>query len=681
LTDHSAVDAPVLRRYFDRLERIADEAGDAKLDALAPFMRSHAPAVADDLGWTALLYEHESQEPVRFSVRIGSLDASEPDVSAPARMPLRSNLYDVVSAALCGSIAKGALNTLHTPVGETKTSSFRLDLANGEDARIAVAKLIARVNRASFALTLSNAFELVDAFRSPLLYNRLMLAAGDAIERTCSGEGSISSPPDHDAAIKDIANEIFKEVPRLREKLGSAPRLEPEALRADSTGSMLWLDAVFADLLESFGNRGAEQAKRVRQKSREAWAAQKELSWLWVDLQSPTGTKWVDLLADSLWLDRVHAQTERRGAARPFSISSVRVEGGSYVKMPKTMASLSWAFGAPGTRAVEIDGDSYALEPSAATDALLLPRTYPLFSMLEGHERRPHQTVLPLEAEETALPVAIVNAAQYAITPLASKVALLVLAADDVKRGHMQSLSLSDLVRRLHPTAKRFQARELAAAENALRELRRIVAILPDGRDVALFDTAAFDPSLVAGTGPSANVMVTWGLTRTFLDILARGVTGGRLKGNEFNGDFLINIDGAMRIPNKRPGMLRVYVRLAAHWNAYSIPGSGGAFDASRMPAYTIDRLATMANSYSAGVVEYLQANDRKALKASKRVQLSKERKSIRDDIEALEEMNLLRVEKAHRDEIRLLPPGAHHAAWEQMRKGGSRPDSSSGRG
>jgi hypothetical protein len=314
---------PPLRRYFEKLESLAANAGDSKLDALIPFMRSHALATADDLGWTAQVFREQEAEPVSFSVHFGSLGT--PQVEA-TRRPARSNLHEVVAAALRGSVLKGTLNALYMPVGAAGQSAFRLELSSGEDARLAIAAIISRVHRASFALTLSSAFDLVDAYASTELQQRLVHAALETIDRTCGGESSIARPHDLDHAAKDIANEVSKSAADLRKALGEHPRYEQEARRANDTGDMLWLDATLANTLQATGDHGKLLAERVRKKSRDRWSSGEDLALLWAAPDNPFGAKWVEYLAEALWIDRVRANLERAAHRSPAIVRATLVD-------------------------------------------------------------------------------------------------------------------------------------------------------------------------------------------------------------------------------------------------------------------------------------------------------------------------------------------------------------------
>ena len=135
-----------------------------------------------------------------------------------------------------------------------------------------------------------------------------------------------------------------------------------------------------------------------------------------------------------------------------------------------------------------------------------------------------------------------------------------------------------------------------------------------------------------------------------------------------------MNLDGAMRLPTKRPATLRHYIRAAAHWNAAFKPG--GAFDPGKLPTYTAQKWASMTNSIPPAAVAYLLADGkRKRTTSTGAAQWSKDRKAMLDDLDFLHAEGLVVVEKVGKDGLRLLPPAVHQEAWALARKAGTRPD------
>jgi len=465
---------------------------------------------------------------------------------------------------------------------------------------------------------------------------------------------------DTKGARRTLANHVSEHVERLRADLGlDAP---PPVSEAEALEIVNALDEGFARHVETMGEAGGKLARKVRAESKKRTGADVETRWKpWAKADGKP--RWLLELARVTWLH----EAKREADARPFAPTVVRANGDRWAKQPKVIAPVSWAMGAPGMRAIKLDGENYAPEPGVAVK--LVPRSFALLAGIDGHERRPHQTVLALESEEdqTALAVAVVGATNYAISPLAAKLALLVLASEDVRSGKLQRSTLEQLAQNSHPGA-RIQPRELHATAAALDDLRRLFVYLPNGTKIQTFDTtSAASPGFAV-----KDLVVKLGLARTFLDALASGVHGGTLRGNEYNGDFLVNLDAAMRLPGKRPALLRHYIRAAAHWNASFKPG--GAFDEGKLPAYTAEKWGAMTNSLPPGVVEYLDAGGKRT-SSTQRAAFSKSRKSMLEDLEYLHENGLVRFEKSGRDRFRLLPPDAYQVAWTLARKAGARPD------
>jgi hypothetical protein len=442
----------------------------------------------------------------------------------------------------------------------------------------------------------------------------------------------------------DLAEEVRSSIAAFKSPLLSGVH-PASSVEAEEFG--LKLTAEFCEHVKRTGAHGAEIGKLVE---KDPWK-------LWLERNG--FEPFLVALARAVLVDRVLPMHSRYERATPMTWGKSTELG--YRTLPKSAAPISWAFGGQST--VKVDGDTYAQTPDVAK--ALVPRSWPL---LKGAEQsKPHQAVLAFEApERDTLPVAVVGATQYAITPTAAKVAVLALANDNIKRGHMQSIGLGELAQLIHPSSKRIQARELEATSAALDELRRLFVYLPDGGKVPLFGTkSAINPKTA-----TAELRVLVGLTSEFLHTLKTGITGPALRGGEYRGEFLVNLDGMMRISNKRPSLLRHSIRAYAHWNAAFKPGSDGRFDASRMPAFSVEKWAALANSLPPGVVEYLAANEDKRDTSTRRAQLTKERKAVLEDLDELEAMGLVRVEKLSRYEFKLLPPESYLEAWRKSKDG-----------
>ena len=468
-------------------------------------------------------------------------------------------------------------------------------------------------------------------------------------------------------ASEDACDKLAGALRRTVEKLRPILRLDalPPTTEREALALLDTINGAFADYVAPMGDGGKKLAASVREASAARANASADERWkLW---RSEPGRepRWLVELAVVVWC----SEAERETNARDFSLSVVHAGGDRYVKQPKVVPAISWAMGAPGMSTVELEGDRYAPEPGVA--ARLVPRSFALLSEIKGHERRPHQTVLALEREDdsTALAVAVAGATNYAISPLAAKYALLILASEEVRTGKPQRSTLGRFAAEAYPDT-RIQPRELRASALALDELRRLFVYLPNGAKVQVFDTT----SAAAPEYALKDLPIVSGLTRSFAVALAGGLSGGALRGNEYNGDFLVNLDGAMRLPTKRPATLRHYIRAAAHWNAAFKPG--GAFDPGKLPAYTARKWASMTNSIPPAAVAYLLADGkRKRTTSTGAAQWSKDRKAMLDDLDFLHAEGLVVVEKVGKDGLRLLPPAVHLEAWAKARKEGSRPD------
>jgi hypothetical protein len=464
-------------------------------------------------------------------------------------------------------------------------------------------------------------------------------------------EKSEKSHLDATDAVSQLADATRRSIGSFRSPLleGSYPQTA-----ADADNWALELKRAFADHLARTGPRG---------KTLGAQADKVEDPWpLWLR-RVKAYEPFLFALARALWTDKVNRPTSQ------FELSTAQVGDDRYSTLPKTASAVSWAFGGAGkTTPVKVDDDTYATTPSVASK--LLPRSWPLLTD-KGIEKRPHQAVLAFESPASeSLPVAVVGATNYAITPLAAKVAVLALANENVKRGKMQSISLGELARLVNPNAKRIQDRELQAASAALDELRRLFVYLPDGGKVQLFDTkSAINPSMA-----TADLQVLVGLASGFVHTLDSGIVGGSLSGNEYRGEFLINLDAMMRIPAKRPSLMRHSIRAYAHWNAAFKPGSDGEFDPSMMPTFSAEQWAAITNSIPPGVVEYLLANDPQHRSDTRRVQWGRDRKAMQEDLAELEAAGIIVVEQHGKDRFKLLPPKAYLEAWRLSRKQGKRP-------
>ena len=452
----------------------------------------------------------------------------------------------------------------------------------------------------------------------------------------------------------------LRELERLGEKASGSVKLHCEGAVERATKWRAALDAHRDALADRVPNEQLEASARLVATREEATEAL--VQWLLPAKNDHTPAPGaVLMLADCLWSDRVRPRLN----AHTFAPSIVATGGDHYAKMPKIVSPISWAMGAPG-QSVTVDGDEYANEPSLTTK--LLPRTHALLPA--DHATRPHQTALALELDEAdALPVAIANAQGLVMSTGAALLALQFFADNNIRQGRTVRFELGELTKRLRPEAKRVQQRDHETTAGWLVELSNLSVFLPDDTRMHLFDMQTPRSPEAA----RADMSLLCGLSRTCAEAL-RGLQGPGLKGNEYNGEFLINLSGTMRLPMNRPTLLRHYIRATAHWNAAFEPGTG-KFDPSRMPTHELDKWAAIANTYSPGVVEYLVAKgeDRKRL-ADRRRARSKERQRIINDWDDLAARGLVTIEK-NGERYRLVPPEQHQEARRKMRQRGDRPE------
>lgn len=452
------------------------------------------------------------------------------------------------------------------------------------------------------------------------------------------------------AARAELSESVAKHLPLLLEAVGH-PAVEGADERAAAWLAVLPL-------------RGAEdEATKFRGGQRTTSASE----------------RWGDPLYAARFLARRLWRLEVRPRfARPLPVFAphiVRVGTDRYAKMPKQSAPMAWSFGADRQRAapaVEVDGERYGSIPDALGGAML-PRSYSLLP--SGHEKRPHQTALPMDTGEApmALSVVVSGSAPYVVSPVAAKLSLLAFSDRRVRGGELVKHTLGGLARELHPRSNRLLKRDLTTSAEALDELRRLFLFLPDGTKVQVFDVQ----SPAAPDHAEATMPIRFGVTRTFAEALSVRDTP-RTTGHEleraYNGEYLINLDGALRLPNNRPAMLRNYIRAAALWNASFLPATG-AFDPDRVRFLSLEELAIIANDLPPGVVEYLAADKagRQRL-AERRSDLAKSRKQGREMLEELEATHgLLVVEADGKGGYRLMPTEHHLEAWRKYRAGAGR--------
>ena len=431
-------------------------------------------------------------------------------------------------------------------------------------------------------------------------------------------------------------------------------RYPPPIASEDRT--MLAMDAVRIAILESLQSPDVED---VRASCQQRWRdSQSDPVALWEPwLAGDAAPNAILGLGLAVWNLRVRPDLVR--SESQFHVSGTLHNDSRYSKLPKLTSGFAWAMGGTGQRLTGTDhnGERYRLEPGVAEGVTtgLVPGTAALIAKIDGHEKRPHQTFLALDLDEEPQPLAaeLVGATSYGVlTGPDAKLAILTLASDDVKRGGSFSLSLGELAAELYPGV-RIQATHLESASKAARHLRRVCLHLPDHRQLQVFDNVA-----TAHDRATPDVMVSLGLGARLVEVLARGIPGH----SAYFGEFLINLDGAMRLDSRHPALLRHYIRAAAGWNSARAPGTG-EFSEKMLPAYTSTTWAALTNSLPLGAV---RAGSSNALKNAQ--------SKVRDELKRLErDHGLLRVKELPAREFKVLPPGDLNEAWKKIRNEGAR--------
>ena len=393
-------------------------------------------------------------------------------------------------------------------------------------------------------------------------------------------------------------------------------------------------------------------------------------SCVYDETELPKGD-WLRLLAMPWATERAAALAERlerqKTAAALEDAPRVKVKGRDFRRVPKVLAGVSWAFGGSGVELsrVTVDGKEYAPAPDLAVQnpSALVPASYALLP--EDHAKKAHQTLLPIDLQggqdAPPLPVALAGATQYALAPAAGKLGLLVMAAAWAVKGKLHKTTLRDLTRAINPDAAKLVTSHFETVTRGLVQLDGLRLVLPNGMSYRVYEC----PIPWRELKPEEyDAPLFIGMTRTFEKTLA---AISDMAGASYRGDFLFDLTGAMMLPTKRSGLLRQYIRSCAFWNSYWKPGTAGEPDPSRVPEVSAERWAAMTNYLPPAAVEYLRANGKDRFRLSH---------SIRDtikDAEALAEAGLVKIAKANRQGVRLLPPPEYLEAWHESRKGAAR--------
>ncbi|MBU0609494.1 MAG: hypothetical protein KKI08_16525 [Armatimonadetes bacterium] len=509
------------------------------------------------------------------------------------------------------------------------------------------------------------------------------------LEKEAQDDPTAREVLDNNTLVDHFARELHREATVLLDKLGKAgfpPRNEDEAIRA--TDGVLWADEILARHLETLGTDGV--AEQVREKARERWRAYSAQDagdetrpgsgnlWRgWYDLHEKLGRypyPFLFFVAGALWLGRLREEL----GARPLSAQVVVVgddhqEGDPdrYARILKPLAPISWAMGGTGN-VLEIDGTQYAAQPANPRVDCVVPRSWEVVRH-EAGAAKPGQSFLPLQMPGVdPLPLALVSQtgsvamarrSGAVLSPHAGKIALLLLASAP-RPDAMVTAELVDIARAINPDADRIQRSHLVSTARGLLDIESAVVVSPDDwTRIRCFDMRVpVDPD-----NPKRSQRIEWKLGGLFVsEMRLKSLPSGRR--DSYAGYFVINLDGAMRLPVARDAMLRHYIRAAAVWNDSHGIGKGRGFEASRMQWFTMNRWLALANALSARAADAM-AGTRTVSSARQGQYLDRQRG--KKDLDALHDRRLIRMEVRGRSgEIRPMPPEDLLEAWQAFRDG-----------
>jgi len=370
---------------------------------------------------------------------------------------------------------------------------------------------------------------------------------------------------------------------------------------------------------------------------------------------------------------------QHKKRAQPLSKRrSVVVQEHEFGKVHKVAAGISWAFGGTGVRFkdINLDGHQFAPTPDVAVakDRMTLPDNAivpPSLSLIPAEFfKHPHQTTFPLDLSPTdgdpsidevspPLAVEIANATRYALTLQEAKLALYIMADALVSRGNAESdfktTSARELGRILNPGAS-LRTTHYQTIFKSLSTLKTLRVCLPNGYAYEVFhapsrmrdiSTNEFDEELYVGLMPAF---------RKILSNVAPHL------GPRYGGDVLIDLTGIMGL--RKAGALRQYIRLCGYWNFWRI-NNGGSMD--RMPTISMEKWASLTNHLSLTAVE---AKRSKNPKKSGAVRMSEAVTEVLEGVVELADDEIVKVVKANRKEICIVPTERHIEAYRLHRQG-----------
>ena len=358
------------------------------------------------------------------------------------------------------------------------------------------------------------------------------------------------------------------------------------------------------------------------------------------------------------------------------------IGGHDYHLMPKVTAGFSWALGGPGIEMPRIDVDRriFVPVPDITVNArqvclhgeepmALVPAGYA--ALPAEHARSPHQTILPVDLEgaedSPPLALAVAAASQYVISAPAGKLGIRILAAAHASRNGLHKTTLRELASEINPGARLVYSHYESVARG-LVQLDKLRLLLPNGWAYRVFDCALPPWRVLSPVDYDTEIYV--GMSKTFDRNLAD--IQQRL-GRSYRGDFLFDLSGAMALPTNRPGVLRQYVRAAATWNAYWVYGTNGKPDIRKIPQIETARWAALTNYLPPAAVNHVRGRNDGGARSS----YSRAITAMLEDLEFLasnEGGQLVKIDRAGRKDIRLLPPAEYVEAKGQCTRATSAP-------
>ncbi len=503
-----------------------------------------------------------------------------------------------------------------------------------------------------------------------------------AARRALEEERFDLSTAEESGALDRLARELFKANVSLFANVGLQDGASyPRETEDPSEDGMLYLDARLARYLEALGGSGREAAQILRARATrrlEAWRSRRTtattpedarvdiLFRLWL---SPAGsyfeegekadfsadssrTPYLVLLARVLWRDRLAPAIECEQAPQA-RVPRVMVGGDEYAKLPRSTSGASWAFGGTG-EVVKIDGDDYAEAPALVSR--WVPKTVAIIR--EEDHKLAHQLSLSIDREELPLVVAATSSAGYVLPPIAGKLLVWMMATSS---DAFVKTDLGTLARTLDPKADSVRSRDIERLAEGLRCLEALRLVLPDATSVRILDIRRPDDPAKA----AAEQTVGWAFGPAFADAVLNRSEDPRLR--KLHGWLLLNLSGAMRLPLTRPTLLRHYVRAGALWNDSRDPKTQ-CFERAFLRAYTPEEWGVLTNSMTQGTIDYLQSKD-----ARLRRKMSEDVRRTEKDLQDLEGLGLIRLEKSGRKELLILPPAPLLEAYRAHRRGARR--------